>query len=341
MAATLQDVARLAGVSAKTVSNVINDFPHVRTTTRERVQAAIDELQYEPNLTARNLRTGRTGLIGLAVPELKLPYFAELADSVIVAAERRGLRVLIEQTNGRRERELDVLHGSVRHLLDGLIFSPLALGEEDAAQLSVSYPLVVLGERVFDHGQDHVTMSNVAAARAATEHLLGLGRRRIALVGAHPGEVIGSAGLRERGFREAMEAAGVPVAEELLLEAGAWHRANGAEATRALLATGAPFDAIFALNDALGIGTLHVLHEAGIRVPEDVAVIGFDDSEDAAYTSPTLTTIEAGREEIADRSVELLHRRIEARLGGGETPASATRVDAAFHLIERESTLGK
>lgn len=119
----MQDVARLAGVSIKTVSNVVNDYPHISKATRAKVEKAIAQLGYEPNLTARNLRRGRTGLIGLALPELKLPYFAELAGSVIVAAEKRGLRVLIEQTNAERSREIDVLHGSVRHLLDGLIFS--------------------------------------------------------------------------------------------------------------------------------------------------------------------------------------------------------------------------
>src|SRR4051794_31678808 len=209
MAATLHDVAHLAGVSIKTVSNVINDYPHIRAATREKVEAAIAQLGYQPNLTARSLRSGRTGVIGLALPELSLSYFAELADSVMVAAERRGITVLIEQTGGDRARELEVLTSSRRQLTDGLLFSALGLGQDDARMLEVPYPVVLLGERIFDGPTDHVTMRNVEAARAATEFLLARGHRRIAIVGAHEGEVIGSAGLRLSGYREALEAEGV------------------------------------------------------------------------------------------------------------------------------------
>lgn len=337
MPVTMQEVARLAGVSIKTVSNVINDYPHVRPETRERVQQAIGRLGYEPNLTARNLRRGKTGLIGLAVPELKLPYFAELADSVIVEAEKLGLRVLIEQTNADRAREIDTLHGPVRQLLDGLIYSPLALGPADVRQLLVEYPLVVLGERVFDHGNDHVTMSNVRAAAAATTHLLDIGRRRIALVGSHAGEVVGSAALRERGYVEALLKAGLPVDPSLIRESGLWHRETGAQTTVDLIASGIEFDAIFALNDNLAIGCLHALAHHGLRVPQDVAVIGFDDIEDAAFSSPTLSTISPGRSQIAREAVGLLHEQIETRgdQGGRRAPI---RIDADFELVVREST---
>jgi len=193
MAATLHDVARIAGVSIKTVSNVINDYPHIRPTTKQRVLDAIAELDYRPNLSARSLRSGRTGVIGLAVPELSLSYFAELADAVIRSAERHGVTVLIEQTGGDRAREVELLTSPRRQLTDGLIFSALGMDSDDSEYLRVGYPLVLLGERIFGGPTDHVTMRNVDAARAATEHLIALGRRRIAVVGAHEGEVIGPA----------------------------------------------------------------------------------------------------------------------------------------------------
>ena len=195
MAITLHDVAKAASVSFKTVSNVVNNHPHVRPETRARVQAAIDELGYQPNVSARHLRSGRSGVIGLAVPELSLAYFAQLADEVIQAAEKRGLVVLIEQTGGDRNRELEVLRSPRLQLTDGLLFSPLGLSIDDAPLVDIDTPLVLLGERIFHGPADHVTMRNVEAAEAATEHLLGLGRRRIAVLGAHEGEVIGSAGL--------------------------------------------------------------------------------------------------------------------------------------------------
>src|SRR5690606_33185609 len=181
MAVTLHDVAGLAGVSIKTVSNVINDYPHIRPATRAKVEAAIAELDYTPNLTARNLRSGRTGVIALALPDLSLAYFGELAAQVIREAEAAGLVVVVEQTGADRERELELLRSPRLKLTDGLIFSPLGMGAEDVAALDVPYPLVLLGERIFGGPADHVTMRNVEAARAATEHLIARGRRRIAV----------------------------------------------------------------------------------------------------------------------------------------------------------------
>lgn len=333
MAATLHDVARLAGVSIKTVSNVVNDYPHVRPETRARVQAAIDELSYQPNLSARSLRSGRSGVIGLVLPELSLSYFAELADEVIARAEEHGLVVQIEKTGGERDRELAILGSPRTKLADGVIFSALGMGQEDAALLDVGYPMVLLGERIFGGPVDHVTMRNVEAARAATEALLRAGRRRIAVIGAHPGEVVGSAALRVEGYREALDAAGIAYDPALVGETTLWHRANGAEVTRRLLADGIPFDAVFGLNDALALGSMRVLQEAGLAVPRDVAVIGFDNIEEAQYAVPSLTTVDPGRAEIARRAVDILVARI--RESGERAPVE--RVLADFSIVERES----
>jgi DNA-binding LacI/PurR family transcriptional regulator len=294
MAATLRDVALLAGVSFKTVSNVVNEHPHVRAATRQRVLAAIAELDYAPNPSARSLRLGRTGAIGLAVPELNLPYFTALAAEVIEAAARRDLVVVTEQTNRSRDREIDALRGARRRMTDGLLFSPIVLGDADADLLRPGSPVVLLGEHLFTRNVDHVTMRNVDAARAATEHLLALGHRRIAVLGAHPGEVVGTAGLRLRGYRAALEAAGVPFDPALVVEADLWYRREGAAAMGALLGTGTPFTAAFAFNDTLALGAMHRVQEAGMRVPEDVSIVGFDDTDDGEYSMPTLTTVDGG-----------------------------------------------
>jgi DNA-binding LacI/PurR family transcriptional regulator len=288
-------------------------------------------------MSARTLRTGRTGIIGLAVPELSLPYFAELADSVIRAAENRGLTVLIEQTGAVRERELDVLTGQRRHLTDGLIFSPLALGPADSAALAVDLPMVLLGERIFGGPADHVTMNNVEAARAATHHLLDLGRHRIAVIGSHEGETMGSAALRVQGYRLALEDAGVPFDPALVAEAGLWHRATGAEAMHRLLESGVEIDAVFGLNDALALGALHVLHARRVDVPGQIAVIGFDNIEETGYSSPTLSTVSPGREQIATTAVDLLLSRID----DSEPDRPFVRVIADFEIVGRESTLGE
>ena len=311
MATTLKDVALRAGVSIKTVSNVIHDHPHIRPATRERVERAIEELGYTPNQTARNLRSGRTGVIALAVPDLALSYFAELAGLVIGEAERLGLSVQVEQTGGTREREIELLRAPRLRMTDGLLFSPLEMSQDDAAQLRVDYPLVLLGERIFDGPTDHVTMRNTDAARAATEFLVERGRRRIALVGAHEGEIIGSAGLRLAGYREALEIHGIDWDEALVAPAGAWHRVDGLRATRDLIASGVDFDGLFALNDTLAFGALRALEEAGRSVPADVAVVGFDAVDESAFSIPALTTVDPGREWIAQQAVRRLAQRID------------------------------
>lgn len=335
MSITMHDVARLAGVSIKTVSNVVNDYEHVRPETRERVTAAIQSLGYRPNLTARGLRSGRTGVISLIIPDLRNPYFAELADAVMRAADSQGLSVIIEQSGADRERELSLLNGSRMQMVDGILYSVLALGEDDAHLLeAVTTPMVLLGERIFHGPTDHVTMHNTEGAKAATQHLLAMGRKRIAVVGAHRGEVIGSAGLRLAGYREALDEAGIEYDDNLIGEVGGWFRSGGAEAMRTLLDSGVQFDGVVAFNDSMALGAMRVLQEAGVRIPHDVAVIGFDDIDETRYTLPTLSTIDPGKDEIAEVAVRFLIERIASP----DASIAPREHRAAFRVVEREST---
>lgn len=334
MSATLHDVARAAGVSIKTVSNVINNYPHVRSATRERVEAAIDELQYRPNQAARSLRSGRADMIGLIVPDLRNPYFAELADDVMRAARAHGFSVLIEQFDAERDSELAALRGARRRGLDGVLYSVLSLGEDDAALLDeVGMPMVLLGERIFHSAHDHVTMRNTEAAHAATAHLIAAGRRRILALGSHPGEVVGSAGLRLRGYESALAEAGRAVDPALVVPVDRWHRVDGADAMRAVLDAGTAFDGVVAFNDSLALGAMRVLLERGVRIPEEVAIVGFDDLDETRYSLPALTTIDPGRSEIARVAVDLLVDRIT-----GDDGVAPREVFADFRLVEREST---
>jgi DNA-binding LacI/PurR family transcriptional regulator len=328
----MRDVARLAGVSVKTVSNVVNDFPHVSVATRTRVLAAISELGYQMNFSARNLSRGRTGMLTLAVPQLRLPYFAELTDEVILAAEARGYTVLVEQTGGGHERELAVLRSDRRRMTDGLIFSPLALRPGDAPELEVGYPLVLLGERALHGDVHHVSMANVAGARSVTEHLLARGRRRIALIGSF--DERGAGALRTQGFLEVLDAAGLAHDPARTGETLEWTRATGAAAMRGLLDRGVTIDAVFGLNDVLALGAMRVLYERGLRVPDDVAVAGFDDIEDGRYARPSLTTVRPGRAEIARTAVDLLMDR----LAENPTRAGGEEVVVGHQLVVREST---
>lgn len=337
MPVTMRDVARHASVSVKTVSNVVNEFQHVSPATRARVLASISELGYRMNFSARNLSLGRTGMITLAVPEMRLPYFAELADEVILAANERGYTVLVERTGGARDRELEVLTSGLRRMTDGLIFSPLGLRTDDAHRLEVDYPLVLLGERSLHGSVHHVAMGNVIGARTATEHLLERGRRRIALIGSHDGLGAGAGSLRTKGFMAALAAAGVEHDPRRTGQTLEWTRTTGAEAMLRVLDRGVEVDAVYGLNDVLALGAMRVLFEQGLRVPEDVALVGFDDIEESRFSCPSLTTVQPGRSEIARTAVWLLVDRI-AR---GEAAGTVGReLVVAPELVVRESTGG-
>lgn len=337
MSASLRDVAKLAGVSVKTVSNVVNDYTHVTDGTRERVRRAIAELNYRPNPAARTLRRGRSGIVGLAVPELGIPYFSELAGLIIDAAAEESLTVLIDQTDGLPERELLVSEGIRNHLLDGLIFSPIAMGAAELAQRRDDTPLVLLGERVFDGPADHVAIDNVAAARDATAHLVAIGRRRIAAIGDQRHIPSGrTSHLRLAGYRQALADAGLPFDERLVLPADHYHRADGAESMARLLALDEPPDAVLCFADLLALGALRTLLAAGRRVPQDVAVVGFDDVEDGRFSTPTLTTVRPDKRRIARVAVSFLLSRIA---DGLDTPPR--EVQAGHELVVRESTAGR
>jgi DNA-binding LacI/PurR family transcriptional regulator len=335
MRVRLRDVAEHAGVSVKTVSNVVNGYVHVSPAMREKVQASLEELDYKANLSARSLRRGRSGLIALAVPALDMPYFAELTRFVVQEAELLGWTVLVDQTDGLRERELLVATGIRSHLIDGLILSPVAMDYAELSSIRAETPIVLLGEKIGGADIDHVAFDNVAAARAATDHLLSLGRTRVAAIGYQAGVVArsGVAEVRRTGYEQALEAAGLPVQAALTRTVADYQRLDGARAMESLLAESP--DAVLCFNDQLALGALRTLAVAGIRVPDEVAVIGIDDIEDGRFSSPTLSTIAPDKAAIAREAVRLLQHRLE----GPTEPSREISVD--FELLARESTMGR
>lgn len=335
---TMREVAKAAGVSIKTVSNVVNDYEFVSQATRDKVNRAIDELGYTVNVSARNLRTGQTGIIGLAIPDLQMPYFAQLSSLVIEEAKKLGLRVIVEPTLYSREGEIDALHGSQQTMIDGLIYSPLELDQDDVDQLKVDYPLVLIGERIFTDLVDHIATENVEGAKRATSYLLQTGCRRVAVVGVHPGEKVGSAALRYRGYREALEEAGVEFDERLVVSSGMWHRSDGVKAMNSLFDSGVIPDGVVALNDMLASGVMHAIQMHDYRIPEDISVIGFDNSDDSQYLSPALTSIDPGLEAVARLSVKVLKERIDGREPNGEHPGRKVFRKVSSSLVMRQST---
>lgn len=299
----LRDVAEHAGVSVRTVSNVVNGFRYVAPATRERVQASIDALGYRPNMAARTLRRGRTGLVALVVPEIDSPYFAELAARTVRIAERRGLTVLIDQTDGDAEREKELLHGRRSQLVDGVLFSPWAVAPAELAARTDTVPLVLLGEHDGTTGVDHVAIDNVAAAREATGHLLATGRRRIAALGIQPRSLNATARQRLAGYREALAEADLPGLE---IPVQRLHRADGHRAMLELLDRAEPPDAVFCFTDELALGALRAAADRGVTVPGDLALVGFDDIEDGRFSVPALTTVSPDKDRIAELALDRL-----------------------------------
>ena len=334
--ANLKDVAARAGVSVRTVSNVVTGSASVAPQTRARVQQVLDELQYRPNLAARNLRRGRTGLIGLVIPELDSPYFGELAGLLVEAAQSRSWTVVIDQSGGDADGERRLLEGTGGRVLDGLIMSPWALSPDDLANRTASLPLVLLGEQDSQGLADHVTVDNVAAARAATCHLIATGRRRIAAIGAQPQLHNGTAQQRLAGYRQALADAGLPHDGSLEVAVAALHRDEGARAMGQLLDGPVAPDAAFCFSDQLALGAMRQAHVRGLSVPADLAIAGFDDIEDGRYATPSLTTISPDKQQIAERALQCLADRIDRR-----STAPAHRIVVPHRLVVRESTAGR
>lgn len=326
----LRDVARAAGVSPQTVSNLVNGYPHISPQTRAKVEGAIARLGYKPNMAARNLRLGRTGVIALAVPEIANPYFAELAKEVITAADENGIGVFIEQTGGDPNLERAVLKGIRSHLVDGVIFSPLGIDGAEINAMEKTTPLVLLGERAQDH---HVAIDNVRAARDAVEHLIASGRRRIAAIGAQHEERSATARLRLSGYHEALATHGITPETGLIVNADPWDREEGAAAVQRLLDSDARPEALFCFSDLLAIGVLARLRQLGLSVPDDLAVIGIDGISEGEFSAPPLTTIAPDKQSIASRAVRLILRRIN---DPEATPPGDQFVE--HRLVRRQST---
>ncbi len=326
MRATVRDVAERAGVSPKTVSNVVNGTVPVRPSTRRRVEQAIADLDYVPNFSARGLRNGRSGVIALALPDLDTAYSSELAHFVVQSAQARGLSVQIEETHGGAEGERRLLSRARAQLIDGLILNPTRL-ETSAVQADVQLPPVVLIGEVDQPVADHVWVDNVAASREMVEVLLRAGHRRIAVLGRLDSA---SCRLRLRGFTDAMSSAGLRGDPELLIESK-WNPAGGARALARWVESHDAPEAIFCLTDSMAIGALHTLWAAGIGVPGDVSVVGYDDIAEAAHLVPPLTTVSFDKREFAETALRLLVDRI------ADPDAAIRSVTLDHRIVERAS----
>lgn len=331
MARTLDDLAALSGVSRATVSRVINGGP-VADETRRRVLAVLEDTGYRPNAAARTLATGRSRVVGVVIHvdphELfQDPYFSQLLQGMSDALSEQTVGMMLWLGNRSKEETLDrILWMS---LLDGVIVTASTIEDPLVdGLLASSLPTVLIGHRRADRNASYVDIDNVHAAESVTAHLLKIGRRRIGHITGRRGTVAGEE--RLAGFCRALERAGCS-ADDLVVD-GDFDAGSGADGASVLLDRGV--DAIFCANDATARGALATIRARGLRVPEDIALAGFDDLDFAAHLDPPLTTVRQGIRQQGREAAHSLLRLVE------EPQAGPQRVILPTELMIRQSTVG-
>jgi LacI family transcriptional regulator len=312
---TIKDIAYRANVSVATVSYVINKTRWVSPELTGRVNVAITELGYTPNAVARSLRQSKTKTIGLIVPDNSNPFFAEIAKGVEDAGFDVGYSVILCNSNAMIERELTYLELLKSKQVDGIIFIATTTEINHLKPLiKGGIPAVIFYRQSDDLDVDTLCVDNEQAGFIATRHLIEMGYERIACI--QPASPATASGLRVVGYKRAMETSSLSWSERLMprgdnLLGGGWRAAN------ALIESGEPFNAVFASNDAMAVGCIRALREAGLRVPEDVSVAGIDDIQLASFCEPTLTTVHQPKYEAGRLAFERLLERIQGEYAGG------------------------
>ena len=325
---TILDVARLAEVSATTVSHVLSGKRLVAAATRDRVERAVEELGYRPNHVARNLRTRRSHMIALVVPDITNPFYSVLTRGLADAVQDREYGTYICNTDGRTDRERTFIDDVMDRGVDGVVISWVDDdAERAAAPVRYGTPVVCLGEGI-DHPQvDRVQAGDAAGSCAATLLLVEHAARRVAMIQGPPP----SGASRIEGHVRALEQAGRTYDPHYTVP-GDWTRPSGYRAMRELMRKDPRPDAVFCANDLMAIGALDCIHELGLSVPADVALVGFDDIDAAALVSPALTTVRNPSYETGHSAGQLLLSRMR-----GEYTGPRRTVELSCPLIQRQS----
>jgi LacI family transcriptional regulator len=328
---TIRDIAGLAGVSIATVSRVLNGRPDVSEETREAVLRVVREHRYSANRNARGLSAGRTGLIGVTLPIVQAPYFSFILSGAAEALYERDMRVVLCPTQHEHDREVSLLERVVDGVTDGaLLVLPEESNEELRALSGHGYRFVVVDPlRPLDESIPAVSAAHSSGANEAMQHLLSLGHRRIAAITGPSGWMATTE--RLKGYHAALGAAGVMPDPELTVESD-FRISGGSEAASRLLDLADPPTAIFAFNDNLAIGVLQAARARGLSVPDDLSIVGFDDTEEAPIVSPPLTTVRQPLAEMGRMAVSLLLRLLENQ------SFETLRVELATKLVLRDST---
>jgi DNA-binding LacI/PurR family transcriptional regulator len=267
-------------------------------------------------------------VIQLVIPELDVPYFAELARAIVKVASEDGFAVHVRQTLGDKQAEWDAIFGPAGKYAEGTILSPVDSELDWIAERDSTNPVVLIGENELKSRFDHIGIDDEQASFDATRHLLDQGRRRIAFVGADPQGRLAMAHKRESGYRAALRSADIAIDENFIVPVRAYHRGDGQSALQGLVAAGSPLpDAVFCATDLVAFGVLRKAFELGINVPGDLAVVGFDGLEEGRYSVPSLTTVVPDKDAIARAALRTLVQRLVERGGGPTTTIVPHRLE--------------
>lgn len=324
--ATMRDVARQAGVSITTVSHVINNSRAVSDGARQRVETAMLELGYKPNTLARSLRRQQTHIVGMIVPDSANPFFAEIARGIEDASFKQNYNVVLCNTEGDLEKQISYTNVLIQNQVAGIVFVAAGVSTELVEDLQRrQVPLVVVDREVPDVAVDTVLTDHYQGGRLATQHLVDLGHRRIACISA--GSELSPSSDRVTGYQDVLRENGLAVDEQLIVR-GDFQYKSGFEAAQQLLALAEPPTAVFASNDLMAVGCISAATQQGLRVPEDLSVVGFDDVRLASFTNPPLTTIAQPKREIGTLAVDMLL----ARINDLASPIRFERLDTALKV---------
>lgn len=328
----MKDVAKLAGVSVATVSHVINGTHYVSPELKANVEEAIKSLNYRPNKIARALNTRGIPLLAIIVPDISNPYWSTVVKAVQDVTDKHDYLVIVFSSDGIFEREVRFLH-SLTGWVSGVIFHPYHVSQEKVQEIiGNDLPMVIIGDFANKVGQtenwDHVISNNLESAQAIVEYLIQLGHRQIAFIKGS--EDTPSSEKRLEGYFKALEVSGIPIKEEMIVQ-GDYTREGGRMGMRSLLDLPEVPTSIFCANDLSALGALEVALKKGFRVPEDISIVGFDDIAEAAYASPSLTTVRLPPDIVGTIAAENLITRLK-----GREKQEIVHIEGS--LIVREST---
>jgi DNA-binding LacI/PurR family transcriptional regulator len=329
---SIKDIARAAKVSHPTVSRALSNSPLVKGETAKRIRQIAASLGYRPSAIARSLATKRTKTIGVVVTSIADPFIADVVSGVEEAANDHGYSVFLANSNANPDREVRVVHSFHERRVDGILVTASRVGALYVPLLSqLKVPIVLINNQHPDETDEFiysVTIDNIKASHEVMRHLIGLGHKRIAYIGDRGG--FQSDIERLAGYRQALAFAGYLFLPELVVH-GDGKPAGGGQAMEQLLALRNPPTAVFCYNDMSALGALRALHRHGIKVPEDLSLVGFDDLAIASYTSPLLTTVSQPKQQMGRMAMEIMIKLL-SRID------SKTNIKVEGKLIIREST---